>query len=160
MTASAAILEQWLASAVGVYGEALAPLAVAERDPFRNPVGHALRTHLSLLLQELQGGMDESVLRSSLEEIISVRAIQDLKVEPGLAFVYALRGIVRRELPEREWLKLDERIDQLSLMAFAQFLKCRERLADLKLNEHLRSLGPVPFRLRERPPGANPIPGG
>jgi hypothetical protein len=154
MSASAAILEQWLARALGVYGEKVAPLAVAERDPFRNPVGHTLRTHLSRLLHELLGGMDPAVIDASMEQIIAVRAIQDLSVAQALGFVYELRSILRRELPERDAAETDARIDQLSLAAFAQFLKCRERLAELRLNEHLRSLGPVPYRLRSRPPGA------
>jgi hypothetical protein len=154
MTAPAAILEQWLLRAVEVYGEKVAPLAATERDPFRNPVGHTLRTHLGVLLSELQGSMDPSAIDASMEQIIAVRAIQDLSVEQALGFVYALRPILRRELPDRDAAELDARIDRLSLAAFAQFLKCRERLAELRLHEHLRSLGPVPYRLRSRPPGA------
>ena len=154
MTASAAILEQWLARAVGVYGDKVAPLAVAERDPFRNPVGHTLRTHLSLLLHELLGDMDPAAIDASMEQIIAVRTIQDLSVEQAVGFVHELRGVLRHELPQRAAAELDARVDRLALAAFAQFLKCRERLAELRLNEHLRALGPVPFRLRSRPPGA------
>jgi len=154
MTASAAILERWLVSAVGVYGETVASLAVAERDPFRNPVGQTLRTHLGVLLGELLGGMDRSAIEASLQQIIAVRAIQDLTLEQAIGFVFALRGVLRRELPEREAAALDERVDQLAFAAFAQYLERRERLAELRLNEQLRALGPVPFRLRTRPPGA------
>jgi len=154
VTATAAILEQWLARAVAVYGDKVAPLAVAERDPFRNPVGHTLRTHLSLLLHELLGDMDPAAIDASMEPIIAVRAIQDLSVEQAVGFVYQVRDILRRELPERDVAGIDARVDRLALAAFAQFLQRRERLAELKLNEHLRALGPVPYRLRSRPPGA------
>jgi hypothetical protein len=153
------MLEQWLARAVEVYGEKVAPLAVAERDPFRNPVGHTLRTHLGLLLCELQGGMDPAAIDASLEQIMAVRAVQDLSVEQALGFVFELRGILRHERSGPEAAEIDVRLDRLALAAFARFLACRERMAQLRLQEHVRALGPVPHRLRPRPAPAS-TPGG
>ena len=154
MPVRAAILEQWLAAAVGVYGDKVAPLVLTERDPFRNPVGHALRRHLGLLLSELLGDMDAAAIDASMEQIIAVRAVQELSVEQAVGFVHPLRGILHRELPTSDAAGLDERIDRLVLAAFAQFLRCRERLAELRLNEQLRALGPMPYRLRARPAAA------
>jgi hypothetical protein len=151
MTAPAALLEQWLACAVEVYGDQVAPLAMAERDPFRNPVGATLRRHLGLLLEQVLGDMDAAAIDASMEQIIAVRAIQDLSVGDAVGFVHALRGILRCGLPQRDAADVDARVDRLALAAFTQYLQRRERLAQLRLNEHLRSLGPVPYRLRSRP---------
>jgi hypothetical protein len=148
MSASAAILEQWLASAVAAYGEGVAPLAAAERDPFRNPVGATLRRQLAALVDEVVGNMDAAAIDAALEPIIAVRAIQELTLPQAVGFVFALRGILRRELPRRDAAELDARIDALALSAFGQFVRRREQLAELRFNERVRALGPLPYRLR------------
>ena len=159
MPARGSILERWLAGAVAVYGERIGERAANERDPFRNPIGHALRANLEVLVSELLGAMEPSAIAASFENIIALRAIQDLSVEQAIGFVYALRGIVRAELPDADVKEMDARIDRLSLVAFSQYLRCRERLWELRLNERLRALGPVPYRHRSRQPTAS-YPGG
>ncbi len=158
MTAHASILEQWLARAADVYGEKIAQRTTTERDPFRNPIGHALRVHLSVLVSELLGAMDASAIAAAFENVIALRAIQDLSVEQALGFVPALRSIVRGELPDADFAEMDARIDRLSLSAVAQYLRCRERLWELRLNERLRALGPEPYRLRSVHPSAPACP--
>src|SRR5450631_849650 len=130
MTAHASILEQWLAAAFEAHGATMAQRAATERDPFRNPIGHVLRGNLSELVSQLVGTMDPSAIATAFENIVAVRAVQDVSVEQALGFVYALRRIVRTELPEADMIEMDQRIDSLSLAAFAQFLRCRERLSE------------------------------
>lgn len=134
-------VERWLAAAVAAYGGALAGQAAAERDPFRNPVGHVLRRNLAVVLQEFLGAMDGSAIDTAFADIMSLRSIQDLSVERAVGFVFELRGIARDEFPQMEARELDRRIDRLALSAFGQYLGCRERLATLRLNEQLRALG-------------------
>jgi len=149
MTASTAVLEQWLARAVEVYGEQIAPLAAAERDPFRNPIGTTLRRHLEVLLEQLLGPMDAAVVDASMEQIIAVRAIQDLSASAAVGFVFALRDILRHELPEQWGRETEGRIDRLALAAFEHYVRRREQLAQLRLQEQVRALGPLPYRLRQ-----------
>ena len=151
MSAHAPVLEKWLACALETYGEKIAPWAGAEHDPFRNPVGYVLRVNMAAVVAELLGSMDPSAVATAFANIVAVRAVQGLSVEKALGFVYALRGIVRAELPGADIVELDQRIDRLSLAAFAQYLSCRERLLELRLNERLRALGGPPLR-RRRPP--------
>lgn len=148
MTAHASVLERWLDAATGVYGDKMAHRAPAGCDPFHNPIGHVLRVNLSLLVSELFGAMDPATVAKAFENIVAVRAVQDVTVEQALGFVYALRRIVRAEMPTADIVALDERIDTFSLAAFTQYLRCRERLLDLRLNERLRALGPTPLRMR------------
>lgn len=155
MTAHSSILEQWMDTAVETYGEKTGHRAATECDPFRNPIGHVLRVNLSALVSELIGTMDSSVIAAAFENIVAVRAVQDVSIEQALGFVYALRRIIRAELPNADIIEMDLRIDRLSLAAFAQYLRCRERLSDLRLNERLRELGPEPYRLRALQPEAS-----
>jgi hypothetical protein len=137
----APILERWLAAAVAVYGGLLAQQAAVERDPFRNPVGHALRRNLGVVLREFRGGMDASAIDTAFADIMSLRSIQDLSVDRAVGFVFSLRDIARDEFPQMEAADIEARVDRLALSAFRQYLGCRERLATLQLNEQLRALG-------------------
>ena len=146
MPAPDSVLERWLAAAAEVYGGLIAGHAVSERDPFRNPIGHALRINLAVLVREFFGVMDAAAVDAAFAEIMALRSIQDLPVERAVGFVFALRGIARDEAPETDSTEAETRIDRLALSAFRQYLACRERLAELKLNEQLRALGVARLR--------------
>lgn len=148
MSALAVITERWLAAALAAYGDTLASLAARERDPFRNPVGAPLRGLLGELVGELQGAMDGTVIDRCFAEITAVRAVQDFTPAQALGFVFELRPIAAAALPSMERAEIDARIDRLALAAFTQYLQHRTRLADLKLEEARRALGPLPYRLR------------
>jgi hypothetical protein len=149
MGAHALVAEKWLACALASYGNKIAEHALANNDPYRNPIRHILQTNMTTLVSELFGGMDTPTIDKAFADIVAVRAVQGLTVVQALGFVFRLRDIVRAELPDADFVKLDERIDQFSLAAFAQFLACRERLSELRLNERLRAFGGPPLRRRD-----------
>jgi hypothetical protein len=145
VSAPDSVLECWLAAAAEVYGGLIAEHAVGERDPFRNPIGHTLRLNLTVLVHEFFGSMDTAAVDAAFGEIMALRSIQDLSPERAVGFVFALRGIVR-ETPELDAAEAGARVDRLALSAFRQYLACRERLAELKLNEQLRAFGVARLR--------------
>ena len=146
MDARARLAEKWLASALEPHGMKIAQRAAADGDLYRNPVGYVLRSNMAALVSELLGAMDAEGVDAAFANIVAVRAVQDLSVEQALGFVYALREIVRAEMPDVDIAELDKRIDQFSLSAFAQYLRCREQLLELRFNERLRSFGGPPLR--------------
>ncbi|MBS0614036.1 MAG: RsbRD N-terminal domain-containing protein [Proteobacteria bacterium] len=148
MSTESAILGRWLAVALTVYGEGVAALALHEADPFRNPVGVSLRTELGVLVRELLGGMDQVAIDAACTELMAVRAVQDLSVPQALDFIFELRAIVRAELPGVAPEPMDARIDRLAMAGFVAYLRRREQMSELRLNERLRGLGPLPYRLR------------
>ena len=137
----ATVAERWLAAAAAAYGGLIAEHALAGHDPFRNPIGHTLRKNLTALVCEFSGAMDEVAIDAAFAEIMALRSIQDLTVERAVGFVFTLRGIAREQVPQMHAAEVEERIDRLALSAFGQYLACRERLAELKLNEQLRAIG-------------------
>ncbi|MBT0651441.1 RsbRD N-terminal domain-containing protein [Geomobilimonas luticola] len=135
-----AILERWFARAVEAYPGETVRFLTAERDQFRNPVGHVLRENLAVLLRELLGGMEPSRTKPALEAIIRVRAVQELTATQAVEFVFALRSVVGELAPEHDALSLGRKVDQLALMAFDEYVRCREKMYEIRLNESRRAL--------------------
>ncbi len=79
-----------------------------------------------------------------LDTIIRIRAIQEFTPSQAVSFVFFLKKIIRDELatgdPRQHSLSdeltlLENQIDSLGLLAFDIFMRCREKLYDIKANE-------------------------
>lgn len=151
-----ALVRGWLSLALETYPEQTAGFLAQERDPFRNPVGHAFKEAFPALVDELLGGMDASRITSLLDRIVRIRAVQDFTASRAVGFVFLVKQVIREELnrPPHPPLSpsggedkgegaeraealadLKSRIDEMALLAFDLFMKCREELCAIKLNE-------------------------
>jgi len=144
------MLDRWLALALEFHSAETARFLGVEKDPFRNPVGHTLRENLAVLLEQLLGGMEPEPARAALENILRIRAVQDLTASQAVQFVFQLRPILRQSHPEANHEVLDARIDQLALWAFEEYARCRERLADIRIRESRRGMGVAVARREPR----------
>jgi hypothetical protein len=135
------ILERWIARTIESYPRAALPFLSGQDDPFRNPVGYTLRQSLARLLDELQGDMDPGGIAAALDAIIRIRAVQDLTPSQAVEFLFLLKPILRELAPEPDQARLAERIDRLALMAFDNYMQCREQIAEVRWNERQRSAG-------------------
>ncbi len=78
-----------------------------------------------------------------LDDIIRVRAVQDFTASQSIAFILLLKKVIREELKNEiveyrlheELLEFESRIDTMTLLAFDIYMKCREKLYQLKVNE-------------------------
>jgi RsbRD-like negative regulator of sigma factor len=142
------ILEQWIAQTIQSYPPASASFLSGDDDPFRNPVGHTLRASLTTLFDELRGDMETERIARALDAMIRIRAVQDLTASQAVEFVFLLKPILREFAPAHDPVLLDpslneslnDRIDQLALMAFDKYMQCREQLADIRVNEGQRRI--------------------
>jgi hypothetical protein len=141
------ILEQWFGRSLESYPGATLQFIASEKDQFRNPVGFALRENLATLVQEVLGDMDSSKTNSALQEIVRVRAVQNLTAIQAVEFIFFLRAIVHEQIPEFDRVLLDTRIDMLALMTFDEYVRCREHLSEIRLNESRRAMA-VPAALQ------------
>ncbi len=146
MKTRARILEQWLDRTLDCYAGETVAFLQREPDPFRNPVGQTLQQNLTVLLQELFNGPDLATVQPALAAMVRLRAVQELSPGQALGFLFQLRPILREALPLPQALALDAGIDQLVLLAFEEYLRCREQLAAIRLNESRRALA-VPAAL-------------
>jgi len=141
MSTAEPILEQWIARTVQSYPSSAAAFLSGEKDPFRNPVGRTLRQSLTTLFRELQGGMDAAHIAPALDAIVRIRAVQDLSASQAVGFVFLLKPIVREIAPESGQTPLDERIDQLALLAFDKYMQCREQVKEIRARESWHRMG-------------------
>jgi hypothetical protein len=144
------LLDRWLARALECYSEETVRFLGAEKDSFRNPVGHTLRENLAILLDQLLGRMEADAAQASLANILRIRAVQELTPSQAVQFIFQLRPLLRELSPQAKSELLDARIDQLALWAFEEYTRCRERIADIRISESRRGMA---FAARRAPGG-------
>ncbi|MHC4598548.1 MAG: RsbRD N-terminal domain-containing protein [Planctomycetota bacterium] len=161
-----AILQRWLDGILTSYAPETGAFLGRGKDRFANPVGHVLSGGIKGVLDSLLDGMDSVGICKHLDEIIRIRAIQDFPPSQAVSFVFLLKQAVRAELgkeagPGRlaaELETFDARVDQIALFAFDIFVKYRERVYELRVNEVKRSVSAITEMFNRR--GPEPGPGG
>ena len=140
------LLADWLARTLETYPAATRDFLAGEKDSFRNPVGHTLRERLASLLEGLLGAQEVTDLVPNLEPVVRLRAVQDFTPGEALSFLFLLKDVVREEMARlgesasTETKRLEARIDRLALAAFDLYVKCREEICTIQVNEAKRSL--------------------
>jgi hypothetical protein len=130
-----ALVGRWLEDVLGAYSEKAASLFARRKDPFANPVGASLRRGLGGIVAALVAGADAEACREHLDEIIRIRAVQQLSATEAVGFVFGLKDAIRAVLPEADLPDLDRRIDAIALVAFDVYARCREQVCELRVNE-------------------------
>jgi len=138
-----AILRRWCDLIIGSYPDASVAFLANQKDPFRNPMGHAIAEGIESVFEQILSGMDPDKLLAALDRIIRVRSVQEFSASEAVGFVFELKSIVRTSLDgavsEAEHsvvsAEIDSRIDQVALLAFDQYTKCREQLNEIRLRE-------------------------
>ena len=139
-----AIVKEWLTSAIDTYPADTSKFMKRQKDPFANPVGNTLSVNLGPLFDELLNEMDYKAITSCLDPILRVRAVQPiLSSSQSTGFIFLLkkviRGSLKKELSDKnileELLYFESKIDEMTLIAFDIYLKCREKVYGIKANE-------------------------
>ena len=152
------IVERWVGEILSSYPSDAAVLFRKQQDPFANPIGHSVREGTRGIFQAILEGMDPEELRSHLDEIVRVRAVQEFAPSQALSFVFSLRSIVRDVIPEldadprlhREVAELDAKIDRVALTAFDVYAERREEVSQLRINEVKRQVAWVFEKMNQR----------
>jgi hypothetical protein len=136
------IVKKWFDLVAATYPPDTAKFLKANRDPFHNPVGKTTLEGLSAAFDALLEGADPVVLDRALDPIIRIRAVQSFSPTQATAFILALKPLVR-ELWSKgpsdpqaaaDLRQIEDGIDQVLLVAFDIYLKCRETLFQLKVD--------------------------
>ncbi len=138
-----AIIKRWFDLSIETYPEETARFLKNKKNQFANPVGYILSHELEPIVEGLFQGEDLDKLQPFLENIIRIRAVQDFSPAQATGFVFLLKQVVREEMEQevregrigKDLLELESRIDGLVLLAFNIYMKCREKIYDLKANE-------------------------
>jgi hypothetical protein len=135
----AAVVGDWLELVYSGYPQETARFLRTTKDPFGNPVGTALREELGTVLDGTVGAIDDESLRTSLDRIIRIRAVQDFAPSAAIGFLLDLKPILRRLVDEsggagRDELDLVDRwVDRVVVMAFDVYTSCREQVFEIRV---------------------------
>ena len=155
------IIEGWIEAVLSSYPSEAAALFQKQKDPFANPIGKTVRSGTRGVFHAILDGMDQEDLRSHLDEIVRVRAVQDFTPSQALSFVFALRSVIRDVIPELdadprfqgEVIELDAKIDRVALTAFDIYTESREEVSQLRINEVKRQVAWVFEKMNQRDAG-------
>jgi len=137
-----AILERWYQVIIDTYPSESAK-HFHNQDPFANPVGFTVSDTIGSLYDSLLQGEDAEKVAQTLESMIRIRAVQDFSPSQSVAFVFRLKEVIREELSGRidseeiakELIGFEERIDRLAMISFDVYMKCREKIYELRTHE-------------------------
>lgn len=139
------ILKRWFNAVVETYPADTSNFLKAQKNPFANPVGHAISEGLDGVFGALLGdgeGLDSKGVSPFLDGIIRVRAVQGFTASQAVSFVFSLGDVITGELEDsgyepslKEISALLSGIDRLALLSFDIYMSCREKLYEAKANE-------------------------
>jgi hypothetical protein len=116
---------------------------VKERDKFANPVGGNIREALGRLFPLLTEGADREKFIAPLEQMMSIRSVQEFSPSQAVAPLNAVKHITRevfaadkeRSQLVNELYDFEFTVDLAVLAAFDIYMKYRERLYQVRINE-------------------------
>ena len=119
-----------------------------EKNQFQNPVGNTLSKEIAGLLDcLLSDKFDDSVTRC-LDNIVRIRLVQDFTPSRAMAFFLPLKQVLREVLEEElskngifeDYLAFEKKIDHLTLLGFDAYMKCKEKIYDIRAREARRQV--------------------
>lgn len=148
------ILNRWFDAIVVSYSPDASNFFKSTHNQFANPIGFTLSEVTHGLFEVLLQDGDSEKYFPYLNDIVKIRAVQDFTPSQAVSFVFHLKKAVREELKDEikrnqfpnEFRSLESEIDALALLAFDVYMKCRERIFELRTNELKRMM----FRLLKK----------
>ena len=135
------IHRQWLDSILETYAPDTKKFLKKQKDQFANPVGYTLSHETECLLGILfsETGPEPEKVNPVLDRIIRIRSIQDFTPSTAIEFIYLLKRSVRDALKKehhdmdlyRELFDFESKIDDLALMSFDIYMRCRENIYEI-----------------------------
>ena len=149
------LVKKWLNEIYDSYPVDTSKFLKGQKDRFLNPVGNTFAEAIEDLFDEiiLSDSTSEKLLLC-LDDIIRIKAVQSPNPSEAVSFVFLLKKVIRRELKKEltgdqlfgEMQSIESRIDNIALLAFNIYMKCREQIFDIRVNE----IKTMSFRLLKR----------
>ena len=138
-----AIVQKWFDRIVNTYPANSQKFIKEQKDPFANPVGSTILQGIEGLYAELVGEMKTGKVANDLDSIMRIQAVQSFSPSEALSFIPFLKGIIKEELKgeiqgtrvAEELSEIETRVDRLTLLAFDHYMKCREKIYEIRLEE-------------------------
>lgn len=138
-----AIKKRWLDLVLADYSPDTSKFLKNKKDQFANPVGHTLTQGLDVLADAIIDERDAAEVDDTLEDVIRIRAVQELPPSVGVGFLQALKRAVEleagQELEPKDLRDFDRRVDAMALRAFDVYMACRAKIFELRINDLRRN---------------------
>lgn len=136
-------MRKWKDEVVYTYPAETAGFLKNKKDQFSNPLGHTIMLSIERLYEGLINNIDRERIESIIDPLVRIRALQDFTPSKAVGFMLSLKKIIRLELGSElknegmteKMLHLESQIDEFSLIAFDVYMKCRDKINDIKVNE-------------------------
>ena len=138
------IIKKWQDAIIASYPKDSRGFLKRTKSQFANPVGSIIGKEIENLYDEVIQGDNPEKIFSCLDTIIRIRAVQDFSPSQAVAFVLQLKQIIREELGNGhspDMLALDSRVDEVLLMAFDVYSKCRQEIYEIRVREVKNQVG-------------------
>lgn len=137
------VLKRWLELILDTYPADVANFLRLEKDRFANPVSHVLIQGTEILYGALLHDNDPDTIKTVLDDIIRIRAVQDFMPSQAIAFVFLLKQAIREEAGKTMQGKrlfdalshYEVKIDTMALLAFDVYARCREEIHNISNKE-------------------------
>jgi len=137
------ILGEWQQSALDFFAAGAFKPARKKADQFSNPLVYTISAALETIFDELTNGVRTVKTDEALEDVIKIRSLQSDKPSTALAFLFSFKKTIADQLKnlKNEEIKNDETenifsaLDDLILTAFDIFMRCREKIYEIRSNE-------------------------
>ncbi len=114
-----------------------------EKDKFANPTGGLVRDSLSSLFLLLREHKQDTDYKKAVEPFLLLRSVQEFSPSQAVAPLNAVKHITREVLEKDKETKefvnqlydFEFAVDLSMLAAFDQYMACRERLYQVRINE-------------------------
>ncbi len=139
----ARLTDRWLQRIFESYPPETAVFLKKEKNHFDNPMGYRISQGLTRIVETLVQEMDRDQVVAALDEVISIRALQNFSPSQALAFIFLLKNVIREELALElkdgqfsiELRELESRIDGMALLGFEVYTQRREKLYEIRVTE-------------------------
>lgn len=137
------IQEAWLNAIFKTYPADTFSYSRKRGTEFTDPVFYTFRNGTKVILDYVLGASEQEKIMESLETMVKIRAVQDFGASQAVKIIYLLKRIIRSEQGQKnishidvsEFYELEDRIDQIGLLAFDIYMKCREKIYELRTTE-------------------------
>jgi hypothetical protein len=128
-----AIINRWLELIFETYPE----FVKKEKDQFANPIGYTIKKGIEEIFDWLIQKDDVNRLFPVLESIIKIKAVEENTPSSAISFIFLLKQVIREklkieDLEIKELLAFEAKIDKLANISFDIFMKCKEKIYELK----------------------------
>jgi len=131
MKTAQALCAEWLRR---VFGADAA--ANSAPDPIENPFLCAARSDLRRIVEILLSDAPVDASTVIPEDLVRLRAVQDISAAEAVSHMFVLKDIVRERLSaDPGYEQLMQRLDFLALHTFNAYARCREALYQLRLQQ-------------------------